>query len=74
MTEVVYSSTKLPKKVDIPTFNASHFPCHADDVDTVYLNGSFPAIEELCKSGGIECKPFSEFKPKQKPKTSKGEE
>lgn len=62
MKAVIYSSTPLGKTGGVPKFNAAFFPCHAFDVETVYLNGSFPEIEELCSAEGLACKPYSEFK------------
>ena len=64
---VVYSSTPLGRKVEIPAYNASAFPCHDENVDTVFLNGNFPEIEAICKADGIACKPFSNYSTK-KPK------
>lgn len=70
MKAVVYSSTPLGKKVDIPAFNASAFPCHDQDIDTVFLNGNFPEIEAICKSEKLTCKPFSEYQKPTKNKSS----
>lgn len=69
MKAVVYSSTPLRKKVDIPAFNVSAFPCHAANTETIYLNGNFPEIEALCKTEKLICKPFSEY---SKPTPLKG--
>lgn len=65
---VIYSSTKVKDNKGLQAFNASFFPCHPEDTKTIYLNGNFPVIEELCKTANIECKLFSEY---SKPKITK---
>ena len=68
MKAAIYTATKIGNTGGVPAFNAFAFPCHDPDVDTIYLNGHFPDIEELCLSEGLKVLPFSKFRVKSKTK------
>lgn len=73
MNECIYTSTKVKNKMDRSAFNAASFPCHPTEVKLIWLNGSYPEIEALCKESGIETKPMSEMKSLKTISQKKGE-
>lgn len=71
MKAAIYTSTPVGDTGGVPKFNAFAFPCHDNDTDTIFLNGHYPEIEELCCAHGLTVRPFSQFKKPSKSKKEK---
>ena len=68
MKAAIYTSTPVGDTGGVPKFNAFAFPAHDADTDTVFLNGHYPLIEQMCRDQNLTVLPFSEFKKPSKVK------
>lgn len=68
MKAAIYTSTPVGDTGGVPKFNAFAFPCHDAETDTIFLNGNYPEIADLCRAENLTVKPFSEFKKPSKVK------
>ena len=71
MKAAIYTSTVIGDTGGVPKFNAFAFPAHDADTDTVFLNGSYPEIEKLCRDQNLTVLPFKEFRKPSKIKVQR---